>query len=160
MPQHSDFFAPDRIDEFLTWARTHYRLDEERIYLTGLSYGAIATLDYGAARGDATAFAAYVPISGDAAGEGCQYENTPMWFFHGLDDANMYTLASMSIDSVMRINACAPPVPAKVTIYTGCGHAPCAWDRTYDLTGMTAAVDAMYAPYDQSVYDWMLQYTR
>ena len=160
MPQYGDYWHADKVDEFATWAKAHYRLDASRLYLTGLSYGAMATLSYGAARGDATQFAAYVPISGDSAGDGCQYKTTPMWFFHGQDDSNPSTLASMSVDSVERINACAPDVPAKVTLYTGCGHSSCAWNRTYDLTGMTAPVDPAHAAYDQSIYEWMLQHTK
>jgi hypothetical protein len=83
-----------------------------------------------------------------------------MWFFHGKDDSNQFTLASMSVDSVAKINACSPVVPAKVTLYLSCGHAACAWTRTYDLSGMNAAVDPEQAPFDQSIYAWMLAFSR
>ena len=42
----------DEIDSFLDFALDHYDVDESRVYLTGVSCGAIGAWDYLAAHGD------------------------------------------------------------------------------------------------------------
>jgi predicted peptidase len=160
--QYSGYAEPEVIDGFLDWAKAHYRIDTTRMYLTGLSYGAFATWGYGMARGDASQFAAYVPISGnDGVSDGCQFKHRAVWAFHGRLDANLpYTPADASVYSVQRINDCMPDVRAKVTIFPDTGHDPGTWNGVYAETRQGGATEAAYAPFDQSVYAWLLQYHR
>ena len=158
-PQGASYFTPAKITAFLAWAKAHYRVEPKRLYLTGLSYGGMASWDYVQARGDAGEFAAVVPISGDGTGQAvtcAQFATTPLWAFHGDADANYPTRVALDEAAYAAIKGCspAPTAPIKLTIYPGVGHN--SWDLTYSLSGMAHSTSPAYDPYDISVYTWML----
>lgn len=107
------------------------RVDESRIYLTGLSLGGFGVWKTAAAYPGV--FAAIAPIcsGGNALSQACRIaaENLPTWAFHGDKDAVVSYLVSVKM--VNAINACSPkPNPlAKMTIYPGMGHG--IWDKVY-----------------------------
>ena len=78
-----------------------YRIDENRIYLTGLSVGGTYTWITGAEYPDR--FAALMPLCGEGKPDLAQsYLEIPVWIFHGTDDdvvpveesRNMYKIIS------------------------------------------------------------------
>ena len=140
------------IDTFLTWALAHYKVDAKRVYLTGLSCGAIGSWDYLAAHQGAVVAAA-VLLSGNPgdptqAGSawkraGCMLGSAALWSFHG--DADGTVPYAPDHDTVADLEACpAPPRrDAKFTDIVGGGHT--IWDPIYDLSGGSG-----------DIYAWML----
>ncbi len=102
----------------------HYSIDEDRVYLTGLSMGGYGTFLYGANHIDR--FAALMPIcgGGDPAW-GPSLAKKPMRVFHGGDDG--VVPPSRSEEMVEAIKAAGGDVELK--IYPGVGHN--SWDDAY-----------------------------
>ncbi|HEX8038884.1 MAG TPA: PKD domain-containing protein, partial [Chryseosolibacter sp.] len=120
--------------DVLNYVKNYLRIDESRIYITGLSLGGYGTWTTLAAYPDV--FAASVPIAsgGNALSKACVIasRNIPLWAFHGTaDNVVSYTVTTKMIDAV---NACTPkPNPlAKYTLFSGMGHN--VWDKTYNET--------------------------
>jgi predicted esterase len=138
-------FTPEEIRSFLTYAIAAYDVDPSRVYLTGLSCGAIGAWDYLAEHGD-DQVAAVVPIAGDGRpawdAVGCLLGEVPIWAFHGAADDVVDPQGS--IEPITRLQACtSPPAEdARLTIYPDVGHD--SWTATY-------AVGA-----DDDIYTWML----
>lgn len=115
-----------------------YAVDNDRIYLTGLSLGGHGT--WATATQFPTAFAAVAPISGRGdPDEACRLLSVPVWAFHGaVDDV---VPASGSSKMVRAIADCggAPGL----TIYPDVGHD--AWTTSYA---------------DPRLYQWMVSHHR
>ncbi len=136
--------------EVINYVKTYLRVDEKRIYLTGLSLGGGGT--WVSAQDHASLFAAIAPVCGgyNTPSKACNIasENLPVWAFHG--DADTVVPLSRSTNMVNAINNCSPkPDPlAKLTIYTGVGHD--AWKYAYRTD---------HSMHNPNVYEWMLSYT-
>lgn len=104
-----------------------YRVDTQRLYLTGISMGGFGTWDTALAYPDT--FAAIVPICG-GAGVGFvmadRIKDLPCWIFHGDKDG------AVSVDFSLKIHGALKKAgsDAKLTIYPGVGH-DC-WTMSYD----------------------------
>jgi predicted peptidase len=135
------------IERFIAFAMSHYDVDPTRVYLTGLSCGAIGAWEYLAAHTDEVVAAA-VLIAGDGRGAfaraGCDLGRVAIWAFHGADDRDVD--ASGSVEPITKLEACDDPkaVDARVTVYPGVAHN--AWDQTYDLSA------------GHLVYSWLLSH--
>ena len=137
------------IAAFLDFATDHYEVDPARIYLTGLSCGAIGIWDYLATHGN-EAVAATVPIAGHAEWAlekaGCALADIPpMWAFHGAVD-DVVPLVHIE-EPIEQIRACdgADPAGIELTVYPDADHD--SWSRTYDLSA------------GHDIYAWMLEHT-
>jgi predicted peptidase len=141
-------FGPE-IDRFPDFAVDRYKVDEARIYLTGISCGAIGIWDYLAATTNDTVAAA-VPISGHPAWAmekaGCAVARVPIWVFHGARDDTVPV--GFVEDSIDELRACTDPRPIELelTVYPDAAHD--AWTRTYDLSA------------GHDVYAWLLDHER
>ena len=153
-PQHAEgpgswCFTPAEINSFLAFAVDHYDIDPKRVYVTGLSCGAIGLWSYLRVHADEV-LAAAVPIAGYGIGafdqRGCALGALPIWAFHGSDDANVVPRGD--VYPMESLQACTDPkaVDARLTVYPGSGHD--VWTRTYDMT----------SGYD--IYSWMLSHTK
>jgi predicted peptidase len=153
MPQHPDETGgscPEagEIDEFLRFAMRHYDVDPHRVYLTGLSCGAIGGWAYIAAHTDEV-LAGAVQIAGYGreamAYAGCEIGRVPIWAFHGSADKTVDANAG-TVEPMRQLEACTDPKPLdpRMTIYQGDGHN--SWDRTYDLSA------------GHDIYAWLLSH--
>lgn len=117
-----------------------YPIDPDRIYLTGLSRGAIGV--WNAAAKYPYLFAAAAPVAGGGENvtDVCAMKDLPIWAFHGEDDRNIP--AATTTRMIDRIETCGG-TRANVTIYPGAKHA--VWDETYA---------------DPELYEWMLTHER
>jgi predicted peptidase len=149
---------PAYLKKFIEFTKAKYRVNEKRIYLTGLSHGGNGVWDYiSKLSDDSNYITAAVPIASWGAGSGfSKCKNTPIWTFVGSED-NSNENATLNFVTKFNDQAPAPLHKALLTIYPGSGHD--VWTKTYDGTGMGTEDDA-YDPFDMSVYDWMLQYKR
>lgn len=138
------------IDEVVEHVKTYLRIDESRIYVTGLSLGGGGAWSY--AESFSAKIAALAPVCGgnNWPGNACRLAQNylPVWAFHG--DKDTVVPLSKSADMVNAINACIPtPVPpALLTIYAGVAHN--AWDYAYRTD------NSLHTP---NVYEWMMSHT-
>lgn len=101
-----------------------YPVDEDRVYLTGLSMGGGGAWFLAGAYPER--FAAVVPICGRIPPLlPVRFKDLPIWAFHG--DADDVVPVDNTIRSVENINAAGGN--AKMTIYPGVGHD--SWTQTY-----------------------------
>jgi predicted esterase len=128
----------------LNHVKKYLRVDNRRIYITGLSLGGFGTWTTLGAYPEV--FAAAIPIcsGGSALSKACAIasENVALWAFHGTGDKVVsYNVTTKMINAV---NACTPkPSPlAKTTLFSGLGHA--IWDKVYK---------------DTNALNWMLNFT-
>jgi predicted esterase len=137
------------VNAFLTFALASYDVDESRIYLTGLSCGAIGTFNYlGQFRG--ARVAAVAVIAGDGRGAfrtaGCALGEVGIWAFHGEADSTVPPAGST--ETIASLMSCPSPPRKEVKLdtYPGVGHD--SWTRTYDLSA------------GHDIYTWLLGFTR
>lgn len=146
-PQHPGGGCPTaaEIHAFITYAIGAYRVDPKRVYLTGLSCGAIGSWGYLGTYLDEQ-IAALVAIAGDGVSawnaKHCDLGKVPIWAFHG--DADGTVAFSGSQVPMQGLAACPSPPrkDAKFTVYPGVGHD--SWSRTYDLSA------------GHDIYTWLL----
>lgn len=139
-----------QLKKVITHAKANYLIDPKRIYLTGLSCGAIRAWSYVAEEGNSEV-AAIVPIEGNGieawSTAGCRLGTVAIWAFHNEFDRNRRTPLTGSTTPVNGINRCEPPhEEARLTIYPVDGHD--AWTRTYDGSA------------GHDIYTWMLTHTK
>jgi predicted peptidase len=151
MPQYGqgaaqDCRLADDVDSFLRFALDHYDVDQARVYLTGVSCGAIGAWDYLGAHVDKVVAGALL-IAGQArdallAQAGCALGRVPVWAFHGDLDSTVPKIHI--VDPIKDLKACTDPAPVDVrlTIYPRTDHD--AWSRTYDLSA------------GHDIYAWLL----
>jgi len=126
-PKGKWWSRPDRLAglvALLDHVQTTYRVDTDRVYLTGLSMGGFGT--WALAAREPKRFAALAPICGKgdpATAE--RFAQTPTWVFHG--DADRVVPLQHSRDMVDALRK-AGGTP-KLTVYEGVGHD--SWTRTY-----------------------------
>ncbi len=130
------------MEQAMAQTQEEYRIDEDRIYLTGLSMGGYGAWLWGATKIDT--FAAIMPICGGGstmetrfmgAGEdgvfGAKEERienlakVPIWAFHGADDA---TVPPARSEQMVRLVKDAGG-KVRFTLYEDTGHN--SWDKAY-----------------------------
>lgn len=86
-------WSPAFIDLFLNYINSRYSIDQDRIYLTGVSVGGASAIDYTIANPDK--IAAVICVSGwGNPHEVCKMKNVPAWFFHAIDDDRVSPVGS------------------------------------------------------------------
>ena len=112
-----EWWSIPELDDLLDSLPSKYRVDTDRIYLTGLSMGGFATWSYLAAEPER--FAAAVPIcgGGDPA-DAAQFKDVPIWVFHGeVDDAVPIQRSQEMVDALTKLGS-----NVKFTVYPGVDH--------------------------------------
>ena len=113
----------ESILRFIDQLKESYDIDEDRIYLTGLSMGGYGTWYTAMAAPDR--FAAIAPVCGGGMAWNADMLSMPVWAFHGAQDTAVYPDESQKM--VDRINILGGN--AKLTIYPECEHD--SWTKTY-----------------------------
>lgn len=149
--QHTGSGCPtsQELDDFFSFALENYDIDPKRVYLTGLSCGAIGSWSYLGDHLNDTVAAA-VLVCGDArsafAKAECDLGKVPIWAFHGDDDQTV-TLDKAEVP-ITALKECMDPAPVdlKLTIYPGVGHD--SWTQTYNLSNP-----------ENDIYAWLMSHT-
>lgn len=131
-------WEPDLMMKFIQDIKTRFRIDGDRVYLTGLSMGGFGT--WNIAMKYPTEFAAIAPICGGGdLGSIRRLRNMPVWCFHGAKD-NVVKLSQSKtlVDSLQKINS-----HVKFTVYPDAEHD--SWTETYN---------------NDSLYSWMFAQKR
>jgi len=154
-PQFKLYPTNNDIQGFLDFAKSSYRIDSSRIYVTGFSIGGRITCEFAAEK--AASLAAIVPMAGACTGsveDKCRNmanNNLPVWAFHNAQDEfiNVYETENF----ISTLNGLHPVLPAKLTIFK----------QSLALLkhdAWTRATDPTYRENGMNIYEWMLQFKR
>ncbi len=131
-------WSTEDLDALLNDVCRHYRIDEDRIYVTGLSMGGHGTWAMAIEYPDR--FAAIAPICGRGKPDRAELiKHIPAWVFHGARDA--IVPLEKSQDMVEALKNAGGNV--KFTIYPEAGHD--SWTETYN---------------NPELFDWFLSHKR
>jgi poly(3-hydroxybutyrate) depolymerase len=134
----NDSLMTDGLNALLDQLISKYRIDEDRIYLTGLSMGGSGVWALGARSPER--FAALAPVCGHGDGEcASQLRLLPIWVFHGaLDDVVKPEESQNMVDAVKKAGG-----DIKFTLYPDANHN--SWTVTYN---------------NPELYEWFLSHKR
>ena len=122
----------------LTKLLKKYRIDPDRVYLTGLSMGGFGTWSWASAY--PSRFAAIAPVCGGGIQIFAEdLKNVPVWAFHGQDDPVVPVKNTTEMVEAIKKQG----GDARMSIYPATGHD--SWKQAYA---------------DQELYTWMLSHTR
>lgn len=143
-PQTNEWWDAKKLNDLIDLAIKNYNVDPNRVYMTGLSMGAMGTFHFAASYPDR--LAAMVGYAGKADNRKvCRYSNVPLWAFHGDKDPTVHVSGSISlVDAYNKCNP-SPKTKAKLTILQGQKH--WGWNEIYN--GSKA-----------DIYSWMLQFSK
>lgn len=112
-PQTCGSWNAANIDAMIEYVKTKVRVDEDRIYVTGLSLGGGGTWAYAA--GKSTKVAAIVPVAGTEASLSTinNASHVPTWAFHNYHDTNVI---SSSIGPATDLFRCKNHTPRECTV--------------------------------------------
>jgi predicted peptidase len=151
-PQFRAMPSDSMVLSFVNYALEHYRIDQSRIYLVGISMGGILTTEM--AGHFSSRFAAVVPISGSSFGTDKEFNATniasagiALWGFHNSGDPVMPS--TVTTEFVNLVNSHHPSIPGRLTIFQSALHD--AW---------TKALDPSYKENNMNIYEWMLHYKK
>ncbi len=132
------WWSDDVLAALLDDAIARYRVDERRVYLTGLSMGGYGTWSLACERPER--FAAIAPICGGGNRLlAHRLKDLPVWAFHGAqDDVVPLAETEKMVDAVK-----ASGGKAKLTVYPHAGHD--SWTATYA---------------NPALYKWLLKHRR
>jgi predicted peptidase len=115
-----------------------YRVDRDRVYLTGLSMGGFGTWDLAAAHPEK--FAAIAPICGGGNPQNAKkLARLPIWVFHGAKDPTVPIERSREMVEALK----AAGANVKFTVYPEAQHD--SWTETYN---------------NPEFYQWLLEQKR
>lgn len=141
------------IRDVIKYCEKRYRIDQSRIYVTGLSQGGGTLWQFSGSRvSNSKMIAAQIPICGNYPPDNGMARNMakadlPTWAIHNKGD-NIIN-SSTSVEWVNDINRAGVKPKAQLTIFDARGHD--AWSKAYDPDWRNNGMN---------VYEWMLQYTR
>jgi hypothetical protein len=150
-PQWVKWPKPVDVDGVVNYIVSNYRVNQKKIYVTGLSMGGGATWEY---VGDVALYnkriAAVVPICGASwpdVGRSNRIADAllPVWATHNNGDPT--APVSYTNTYIQNILNRKPNAPVKKTIFSSTSHD--AWTKTYDPS---------YRENGKNIYEWMLQY--
>jgi len=140
MPQcpKGEFWAGrvESIIKFIEQLKNEFNVDENRVYLTGLSMGGYGTWYTAMARPDI--FAAIAPVCGGGMAWNAKVLTMPVWAWHGADDNSVSVTQSDEMVAAMRKHE----LDVKYTRMDGVGHN--VWDYAYN----------------KELYDWFMSKRR
>lgn len=132
------WWDPEALAALLDDIAASYRVDLDRVYVTGLSMGGFGAWALAIAYPDR--FAAIAPICGGGdPTRVCALKHVPVWTFHG--DADPVVPIERSQVLVDALRACGGNV--RFTVYPGTGHD--SWTATYE---------------NDELYRWLLSHRR
>ena len=139
-PQHkkNTRWSNDFLEALLDEIISDYHVDEDRVYITGLSGGGRGTWYFATEYPDR--FAAIAVISARGIPEGAsRIKHIPIWIFHGAKDKIVPIWHAEAMVAALK----AVGGSVKYTVYPEAGHN--AWTETYD---------------NPKLYEWLLSHER
>ncbi|PVD53388.1 hypothetical protein DC498_05820 [Terrimonas sp.] len=152
----------ENVQSTIDYALKNYRVDEQRIYLTGLSMGGMESWRYaGAAKSYSDKLAALLLVCPNidtfvngvtpdplGAAKNAALSNLPVWITNNRGDPSAYVYKAIALQRFINDNN--PDPLAKLTIFEN-NNSHDAWTKTYDPA---------FKEDGKNVYEWMLSYKR
>jgi pimeloyl-ACP methyl ester carboxylesterase len=154
-PQFSIWPHRQHVQEVFNYILPRYKVDQSRVYITGMSMGGGVLWEYAQSNLDvARKIAAIVPVCGqsdpdDGTPSIMAEANLPVWATHNQGDQNVPVARTNKFIDAINQSIPAPVPLAKKTIFTESGHD--AWTKTYN---------PQFREDQKNIYEWMLQYSR
>jgi poly(3-hydroxybutyrate) depolymerase len=150
-------WSVNRINRVLAYAKDSLKIDTNRIYLTGMSFGGGGTFRYlSYANGDAKKLAAAAPVCATPwqfEANGAQYvgeAKLPIWAFHAKDDStNKYNEGTVPPINAITNRVPPPAVKAQMTLWPTGGHGIS--PRVYNIETYPDGYDGIL-----NIYEWFL----
>lgn len=140
LPEKFGYWPDFLISHIINYATAEYNIDEERIYLTGLSLGGMGVWNYAIHQPEK--LAAIIPICGKAdPALACQLGQLPVWAFHGEDDNIVAPSGSIKMIEALRRCTNRSSSITEFTLYPNVKHD--SWTTTYN---------------NPEIYKWLLKF--
>jgi predicted esterase len=159
----SSIVEPSTIEALIQYARSSYRVDDNRIYLCGLSMGGGSTWDYaGSSIGAARKLAAIIVAAGAAdltpeKAQNIAAGELPVLATHNENDNVI--MFSRTEANIAAINSFSPVVPPRTVYWPTGGHS--VWIRTFENIVAGALPNGnLTDTLGVSAYEWALQHFR
>jgi pimeloyl-ACP methyl ester carboxylesterase len=143
-----------------------FRVDVDRVYVTGLSQGGGASWRSIVKYPDLFAGAVVAAGQYDLALDICRAAGVPVWALHGnLDNSvNSFTKGQQTFN---RYAACPEPDIGRFTVFPGGGHNSTVWNSIYDTINDTVDADGNHTldlpntteVEGTTIYEWMLDHS-
>jgi predicted peptidase len=148
---------PAEIDQLIDNIKQNYRVDDSRIYLTGMSFGGGLIWNYVGNNADhAKKIAAIVPVAAyinesrqafhvnHGKAQAIANSNLPVWSTHNKGDNICPLLWTVNVHNILK-SLNQTPLP-KLTVFNADSHE--GWTQTYDPS---------FKENGMNIYEWMLQ---
>nr|WP_308463752.1 PKD domain-containing protein [Chitinophaga nivalis] len=145
------------MDQILADVKSRYRVDGNRVYITGISAGGYGTWNYVASGAQyASNIAAIVPVSAapidNIKKSGlCNIASGKVAVWNICGDQDQFYQYVATYQNQINSASCNPVIKAISTIIPNAGHNGDTWDVAYDV------LHRLSTP---NIYEWMLQYSK
>lgn len=129
-----------KVDEIVDYMIKTYNIDEDRIYVTGMSLGSYGTMKYVGEYPNRVAAAISICGGGDV-GDACNLAQVPIKVIHG--DKDFIVPLSESQKIVNAVKKCNKQAPIELQVVKGGNH---------------GSVEDLYR--HMELYDWLLKHTK
>ncbi len=136
----SGAWNPDKVDEVVQYMIDNYNIDQNRIYVTGMSLGAYGTMKYASKYADRVAAVVSICGGGEER-DACKLANIPIKLIHG--DKDFIVPLKESKKMMTAIQGCQAKAQIELQIVKGGNH---------------GSVEDLYRHMD--LYNWLLQYNK
>ena len=150
------------MDAMMNYAFSHYRVDRNRVYLTGISYGSNMIYKYvGTSPAYAQKITGIAPLAVCTGAEWGQAgniaaNNVAVWGIHCEFDIQCVPYNTIGWIDLINSAAGTPPIPSAVYTLTELQNP----GDPHDLFWTTFEPDFSRAPTFKNLYDWMISYSR
>jgi hypothetical protein len=160
--------SPTEVNDIINYALQNYRVDEDRIYLSGLSLGGGSTWNYaGQSTVYANRLAAIIPHAGasdladnTSRDDNIAQANLPVWTFVTSSDDTYKALAQTYIDAILANPAHTPSTDALITIYTRGANDHNSWQQPMEGGNTLEGGNTGGTSNPSNIYVWMLGKSR
>lgn len=166
------YYAYEDLADFIQYAKDTYKIDEDKVYLNGISAGNWLGMYYLGNLPTSHGIAAMAVTSGtldlDDGYTPASFvapASCPMWWISNIDDpavpwdgtkppVGQYVPVTTAVS---QINAITPGMVEKLTGFDDDSHTD-TWDGIYDGS-LIGTADPGFDPFDETIYSWLLDHT-
>lgn len=159
LPNTVNVWADEYLQTIMEDIFPRYRVDYDKVYITGSSLGGDGTMRF--AKLYPTQTSAIIPISpcnpgGYSLDSSCNISQVPGWYFYGGSDNCEVTDSATHVQSILdTLNACAEvhSSGSEQSVIAGLGHVDAVWNGVYENTHSGVSREGY-----TDIYEWLLSH--